>query len=183
MGRPLAVWTIGHSNRPFEAFLGLLMAHGIECVADIRTVPGSAKFPQFDRENLERELKAAGIGYRHLALLGGLRKPKRESVNTGWRLDSFRGYADYTATAEFERGVAELLDNARAMRTAAMCAEAVPWRCHRNLLADALMVRGITVLHILSGRRADPHRMTPFARVEGTQITYPGALDRGEKDQ
>jgi uncharacterized protein (DUF488 family) len=167
------VLTIGHSTRTFEAFLRLLQSHGAEQVVDVRTIPRSRRNPQFNRETLPDTLKAAGIGCEHLAGLGGLRHARADSVNTGWRNASFRGFADYMQTPEFAESLEALIALAKKKRIALMCAEAVPWRCHRSLIADALMVRGIKVEHILSGVRLQDHSLTPFAQVEGVRITYP----------
>jgi uncharacterized protein (DUF488 family) len=167
------ILTIGHSTRGLEEFIGLLKSNGVTMVADIRTIPRSRHNPQFNQETLPASLKAAGIGYRHLAGLGGLRHPRADSPNTGWRNASFRGFADYMQTAEFEENLAGLMKLAELEKVVLMCAEAVPWRCHRSLIADALAVRGVTVKHILSAAGAKPHRLTPWAAVEGTRITYP----------
>lgn len=169
----LHVLTVGHSTRSLEAFAGLLRAHGAEHVVDVRTVPRSRRNPQFNRETLPEALAAYGIGYMHLPSLGGLRHPHADSPNTAWHNLSFRGYADYMATPEFAVGLDELLALAGQRRVAIMCAEAVPWRCHRSLIADALLVRGVQVEDILSATRRAPHRLTPFASVEGTRIIYP----------
>ncbi len=168
-----AILTVGHSTRSLEAFVELLLAHGVEHVVDVRTVPRSRRNPQFNRETLPEALAAHGIGYTHLANLGGLRHPRADSPNTAWRNLSFRGYADYMATTAFAAGLDDLLALAGRQRAAIMCAEAVPWRCHRALIADALLARGVRVEDILSAARRQPHRLTPFAHVEGTQITYP----------
>ncbi len=168
------IYTIGHSTRPQEEFIDLLRHYGIVTLVDIRVIPRSRHNPQFNREELEHALPASGIRYMHLGQLGGLRHGLgRESPNTGWRNASFRAYADYMQTAPFRQGIAELLTLAHDGPVALMCAEAVPWRCHRSLVADALVVRGLVVRHIYDTRRADPHRLTPFARVAGDQITYP----------
>ncbi len=169
----LRVLTIGHSTRTFEAFLRLLQSHGVEQVVDVRTVPRSRRNPQFNKETLPEALKAAGIGYEHLAGLGGLRHARADSVNTGWQNASFRGFADYMQTPEFAESLETLIALAKKKRIAVMCAEAVPWRCHRSLIADALTVRGIKVEHIMSGVRRQEHSLTPFAQVEGVRITYP----------
>jgi uncharacterized protein (DUF488 family) len=169
----MEIWTIGHSNRSLEEFLALLQAHRIELLVDIRTVPRSGHNPQFSRDSLQKALPSAGIRYVHMAALGGLRHPRRDSVNLAWRNASFRGYADYMQTAEFEKALDELLALASERRTAVMCAEAVPWRCHRSLIGDALLVRGVAVEDILSATSARPHTLTPFAVVAGTRITYP----------
>jgi uncharacterized protein (DUF488 family) len=167
------LWTIGHSNRPLAELIAMLRAHGIEVLADVRTVPRSRYNPQFNRETLPEELAAAGIEYRHLPGLGGLRHPRKDSTNTGWRNDSFRGYADYMEAAEFETSLEALLRLAAERRVAVMCAEAVPWRCHRSLISDAVTARGGEVRHIMTAEKAEAHRMTPFARVEGGKVTYP----------
>ncbi len=172
------VFTVGHSTLPIERFLSLLAAYGIEQLADVRTVPRSRRNPQFNADALRESLKAAGISYVPLAELGGLRKPRPDSPNSGWRNASFRGYADYMQTEEFGAGLARLVELARERRTAIMCAEAVPWRCHRSLVADALAVRGIGVVEIMSEKSYRDHALTPFARVSGTSVTYPPAQDR-----
>lgn len=170
---PTLVLTIGHSTRPLQTFLELLKAHGVKRLVDVRTVPRSRHNPQFNKESLPESLAAAGIKYVHMPELGGLRKARRDSVNTGWRNTSFRGYADYMQAPEFKASLENLLAHARQMRLAIMCAEAVPWRCHRSLIADALTVRGVQVEHISSLNRCNPHALTPWARVEGLHITYP----------
>jgi uncharacterized protein (DUF488 family) len=167
------VFTIGHSNRPVEAFLDILKAYGVERVIDIRTIPRSRHNPQFNREALARSLRATKIAYTHLKKLGGLRHASPDSKNLGWRNASFRGFADYMQTEEFRMGLERVLKLASTKPSALMCAEAVPWRCHRSLVADALLVRHLPVSHILSSSRAQPHTLTPFARVRGQQITYP----------
>lgn len=169
---PLAL-TIGHSTRTLQSFLDLLTAHAVERLVDVRTVPRSRHNPQFNQDALPAALAAVGIRYAHLPGLGGLRHTRGDSVNTGWRNASFRGFADYMQTPAFVESLQELLDFISGERIALMCAEAVPWRCHRSLLADALTLRGVRVEHILSGVRCRPHTLTPFARVEGTRITYP----------
>jgi uncharacterized protein (DUF488 family) len=175
---PGTVFTVGHSTLPIERFKALLAAYGIEQLADVRTVPRSRRNPQFNADALRTSLESAGIDYVPLGELGGLRKPRADSPNAGWRNESFRGYADYMQTAEFEGGLARLLTLAARRRTAIMCAEAVPWRCHRSLVADALAVRGIGVVEILSETSYRDHALTPFARVEGRTVTYPPAQDR-----
>ena len=169
------IFTIGHSTHPLEQFIELLRVHGVTLVADVRTVPRSRHNPQFNRDTLPEALAAAGIGYRHLPGLGGLRRTRPDSRNTGWRNSSFRGFADYMQTAEFPAGLDELLSLAQQWRVAIMCAEAVPWRCHRSLIADALFARGIGVEHIISAGHTHAHRPTPFARIEGLCVTYPAA--------
>ena len=169
---------MGHSTLPIERFLGLLAAYGIKQLADVRTVPRSRRNPQFNADTLRESLQTAGVAYVPLTELGGLRKPRPDSPNAGWRNDSFRGYADYMQTEGFASGLARLVELAGERRTAIMCAEAVPWRCHRSLVADALAVRGIGVVEILSETSYREHALTPFARVAGTAVTYPPAQDR-----
>jgi DNA-3-methyladenine glycosylase II len=168
------IFTIGHSTRPIEEFLGLLRAAHVDALADVRTIPRSRRHPQFNSDALADALAAAGIRYRHVAKLGGLRHARPDSANTGWRNASFRGYADYMQTDAFEAGLDELRDLAASGTTAIMCAEAVPWRCHRSLVADVLIARGAAVLDIVGAGRPATHRMTPFARVDGARVTYPG---------
>jgi uncharacterized protein (DUF488 family) len=175
------VCTIGHSNRTIEEFIGLLKQNGIACVLDIRTVPKSRHNPQFGQDILPESLSAAGIGYRHLAGLGGLRRPHKDSPNAGWRNTSFRGYADYMQTDEFSRNVDAVAALARTTRCVLMCAEAVPWRCHRSLVADALLLRDIPVEHIIGPQKRRPHTLTPFARVDGGRITYPPGEEQKEE--
>jgi uncharacterized protein (DUF488 family) len=176
---PPAVYTVGHSTRTAEEFLRLLQRHGILHVADVRTVPRSRRNPQFNRELLPRTLAAAGIGYTHVSELGGFRRPRPDSPNSGWHNESFRGFADYMQTDGFRSGLEKLLALARVKPTAILCAEAVPGRCHRSLIADALHFRGIPVEDILDLEHRPPHRLTPFARWDGVQLTYPepGGVD------
>ena len=169
---PLAL-TIGHSTRTLQEFMGLLQAHGATCVVDVRTIPRSWHNPQFNMTSLPRSLKKAGFAYVHLPGLGGLRHAKRDSLNQGWRNASFRGFADYMQTPEFAQSLEELIRLANQDRIVLMCAEALPWRCHRSLIADALLVRCIRSEHIMSTTRRQVHTLTPFARVRGTAITYP----------
>jgi hypothetical protein len=173
------VLTIGHSTRTLEEFIGLLQAHGVTCVVDVRTIPRSRHNPQFNKASLPRSLAKVGLGYVHLPGLGGLRHAHADSVNLGWRNASFRGFADYMQTPEFEQGLQELIQLATRERIALMCAEAVPWRCHRSLIADALLVRGIRTEDIMSPTRRQVHTMTPFAKVRGTVITYPSEASSG----
>ena len=172
-GQKLTLFTIGHSNRSLEALIAMLRAHEITRLVDIRTIPRSRHNPQFNRETLPEALAAAGIAYEHRKGLGGLRRPRADSANRGWRNDGFRGFADYMETAEFAAELAALAADAEAAPTAVMCAEAVPWRCHRSLVADALLVRGHAVEHIMSEVLRQAHKLTPFARVEAGRITYP----------
>jgi len=171
------VWTLGHSTRPIDEFMGLLLAHQISLLVDVRTVPRSRYNPQFNTDTLARSLRDAGLRYRHSPELGGLRKPKKDSVNDGWRNASFRGYADYMQTDEFLNALEMLMTESRLQPTAIMCAEAVPWRCHRSLIADALVIRGWESLHIMSGTKADPHHLTSFAHCEKGTLTYPKPTD------
>src|SRR5882672_8881791 len=169
----LSLWTLGHSTRQIDEFIGLLRAHQISHLVDVRTVPRSRYNPQFNTDTLAQSLPDTGLQYRHLPKLGGLRKPKNDSLNDGWRNASFRGYADYMQTDEFLKALEELMAGSRLQPTAIMCAEAVPWRCHRSLIADALVVRGLEVLDLFSVQSAKPHKLTDFAKVEGTCLTYP----------
>jgi len=169
----LVVFTIGHSTRAWKAFLDLLRVHGIKRVVDVRSIPRSRHNPQFNRETLSMKLRSARIGYVHLRKLGGLRHARRDSPNMGWRNASFRGFADYMQTPDFDAGLGRLIKLAKQKKTALMCAEAVPWRCHRSLIADALVVRGVRVKDIISGKRSQIHLLTSFGRVHGKCITYP----------
>jgi uncharacterized protein (DUF488 family) len=168
-----SLFTVGHSTLPIDAFIQLLKTYGIALLLDIRTVPKSRHNPQFNSDALKQSLAAAGIDYRTLPALGGLRRARRDSPNGAWRNDSFRGYADYMQTGEFHEGLDVLMGLSRNQRVAIMCAEAVPWRCHRSLVADALQVHGILVVEILSETSHRMHKLTPFAHVEGHRITYP----------
>jgi len=171
-----AIFTIGHSTRQIEDFIELLQAHGVQELIDIRTVPRSRTNPQFNRETLPISLKPAHIGYLHMPALGGLRHPRPDSPNTAWRNASFRGYADYMQTPEFTEAIARLIGLSRQNQIAIMCAEAVPWRCHRSLVADALTARDVPVEHIMSPTKRQPHKVTPFAQIENTRVTYPGLI-------
>jgi uncharacterized protein (DUF488 family) len=172
------VLTIGHSTRTWKDFLALLRAHRVKRVIDVRSIPRSRHNPQFDQETLSKKLRGARIGYVHLRKLGGLRHARRDSPNMGWHNTSFRGFADYMQTSEFEAGLHRLMKLAGQKRSAIMCAEAVPWRCHRSLIADALTVRGVRVDDIMSMKRSQVHSLIAFARVRGHRITYPVG-DRG----
>jgi uncharacterized protein (DUF488 family) len=169
----LEVFTVGHSNRSWPEFLKLLRAHGIQRVIDVRSIPGSRHNPQFNRDILAAKLRAARIAYVHLSKLGGRRRASADSPNMGWRNTSFRGYADYMQTEEFQAGLDRAMRLAAKKKSVLMCAEAVPWRCHRSLIADALLVRRIHVADIVGGKSARAHRLTPFARVRVKRITYP----------
>ena len=169
------ICTIGHSNRPLDTFLDLLRQNGITRVLDVRTVPRSRHNPQFGQELLPASLHEAGISYTHIPALGGLRRTRPDSPNTGWRNASFRGYADYMQTDAFRAEVDLLASGAARENLALMCAEAVPWRCHRSLIADALLIRGVRVEHIIGPGARKKHSITPFARVAQADITYPAA--------
>ena len=177
----MKIYTIGHSTRPLPDFLEMLRGHRVELLADVRTIPRSRRNPQYNSDALADALEQAHIRYRHIAGLGGLRHPRKEATeNLGWRNLSFRGYADYMQTAEFARLLDELIGLADAERTSIMCAEAVPWRCHRSLIADALLARGIEVEEIESASKARPLAMHAWAKVSGNRITYP-AVDEGSR--
>ena len=167
------VFTIGHSTRELADFIHLLQAHGVTQIADVRSVPRSRHNPQFNQDTLPDALQTAGIGYVHLPGLGGLRHAHADSPNLAWRNASFRGYADYMQTDAFAENLEQLIGLAKQGHIALMCAEAVPWRCHRSLIADALTVRGIPVEDIMSPTLRQPHPLTPWARVDGSRITYP----------
>jgi hypothetical protein len=169
----LTIYTIGHSTHPIDEFIALLKRYGIEQLVDVRTVPKSRHVPQFNSHELAAALGEQRIAYAHLKSLGGLRRAKKDSINTGWRNASFRGYADYMASDEFRQGIDSLIDLAKVKHTVIMCAEAVPWRCHRSLVGDALLVRGIAAEDIMGATSSRPHRLTEFAKVDGQQITYP----------
>ncbi len=172
----MAILTVGHSNRTIEELIAMLQANGVEQLVDVRTIPKSRHNPQFNSDALAGSLRGAGIEYTHIPGLGGLRHPRKNSINTAWRNASFRGYADYMQTPQFDEGLEELIALARTRRIAIMCAEAVPWRCHRSLIADALTARGIAVEHIMSATSRKPHSYTPFAKVEDGRVTYPGLV-------
>jgi uncharacterized protein (DUF488 family) len=171
------IFTIGHSTRSLDELVTLLRAHGVTQLADVRAIPKSRRHPHVARDALAQSLPPLGIGYRHFRALGGLRRPRPDSRNTAWQNDSFRGYADYMQTAEFERAITDLVDWSADGPTAMMCAEALWWRCHRQLIADALVVRGIDVCHIMTSHSAPPHALTSFARVDAAGgVTYPGLV-------
>jgi uncharacterized protein (DUF488 family) len=180
---PLVVFTIGHSTRAIESFIRVLKAHGVQRVIDVRTIPRSRHNPQFNRDQLSPALHRARIHYRHMPGLGGLRRARRHSTNMAWQNASFRGYADYMQTPAFKRNLNRCIELARLERVVLMCAEAVPWRCHRSLIADALVARGITAAEITSGVRTRPHSLTPWAQVIGTQVTYPAAGARSGQSE
>jgi len=172
----VTLYTIGHSTRTLDEFIALLRAHSVAQLADVRTIPKSRRHPHFAADALSLSLAGAGIGYRHARELGGLRKPAAGSRNMAWRHQGFRGYADYMETAAFEDALDALVDWSRKARTTVMCAEAPWWRCHRQLIADALVARGLEVRHIMSARESAEHTLTEFARVDATRVTYPGLI-------
>jgi uncharacterized protein (DUF488 family) len=167
------IFTIGHSTRPLDGLIAALRNNDIKRLVDIRTIPRSRHNPQFNREGLAASLPSAAIAYEHRPGLGGLRHPRKDSPNGGWRNAGFRGFADYMQTPAFAEEIKALIAEAECERLAIMCAEAVPWRCHRSLVADALSVRGIEVEHILSADHGVRHKLTPFAAVDGVRVTYP----------
>jgi uncharacterized protein (DUF488 family) len=173
MKKKSLILSIGHSTRTLEEFISLLKSYGVKEVVDIRTIPRSRHNPQFNMDNLAPSLRRRGIGYFHMKGLGGLRRALKDSLNTGWQNPSFRGFADYMQTREFEEGLNKLVKMTETKRVALMCAEAVPWRCHRSLVADALKVRGMEVVHIMTSTSSHPHSLTSFAKVHGGKITYP----------
>jgi uncharacterized protein (DUF488 family) len=170
-----SLWTLGHSNHSLDKFLQILAGHNIEIVIDVRRFPASRKWPHFNAAALAETLPAAGIGYEGMPELGGRRKARLDSPHTAWRVEAFRGYADFMDTPEFAEGLERLMTLARQKRAAVMCAEALPWRCHRSLIADALVARGWEVFDVLSEKEARPHKLPDFARVEGERVIY----DRG----
>ena len=169
----ITVHTIGHSTRSLDELVAILHHYGIATLADVRTIPRSRHVPQFNVDHLAQALPGAGIAYRHLEQLGGRRHAARDTINTGWRNAGFRGYADHMQSGEFAAGLATLIELAQQASVAIMCAEAVPWRCHRSMIGDALLVHGIAVVDIFDLAKARPEQLTSFARVDGTTITYP----------
>jgi len=172
MKKPV-IFTIGHSTHPINEFVNLLQAHGVKEIIDVRSIPKSRHNPQFNVDTLKDSLKRVLIKYKHIKRLGGLRHTKIDSINLGWRNISFRGFADYMGSSEFEEGLEALIKIASARNTAIMCAEAVPWRCHRSLIADALIKKGWLVRDIMSHKTATKHRLTPFLKVRKGQLIYP----------
>jgi uncharacterized protein (DUF488 family) len=170
---PTTILTIGHSTRSIGTFIQMLQAYGVKRIVDVRTIPRSRHNPQFNRDVLPGTLLQAGIGYTHMEELGGLRHARKDSVNTGWHNSSFRGFADYMQTPEFRTGINALIQAAQREQVAIMCAEAVPWRCHRSLIGDSLLARGIAVEDVMSENRMQPHELTSFAKVNGADVTYP----------
>lgn len=167
------IWTVGHSTRTIDEFLGVMYSYSIETVVDIRTVPRSRKNPQFNKDSLEKTLPASGIEYIHAQDLGGLRHPVSDSPNAAWRNDRFRGFADYMQTQAFNEALTWLAEFAQQKRVAIMCAEILPWRCHRSLIADVLLVNGFEVIEIFEKEKSRLHKLTSFAVVENGKVTYP----------
>ena len=178
----MTIYTIGHSTRTLEDFVALLERERIERLIDVRAFPGSRRQPHFNREALARSLPERGIEYFHCPALGGRRRPRRDAPPSAWRNESFRGYAEYMRTPEFHRAVDELIARAEERGTVIMCSEAVPWRCHRSLISDALHARGVTVEHILD-RSASPHALTSFAVVVNGEVTYPARPESSDAVQ
>jgi len=174
------VFTIGHSTRTIAEFIEIIKAYGIKKVVDIRTIPKSRHNPQFNEDMLRASLKAAQIGYLHMKELGGLRHALKDSPNMAWRNASFRGFADYMQSGEFEDSLEKLIEAAEKKAAVIMCAEAVPWRCHRSLVGDALLIRGVRVRHIMNAKSSRDHTLTSWAKVKGTKITYPPELTSKE---
>ena len=173
----LSVWTIGHSTRPIDEFVAALASFSIGALVDVRTYPGSRRYPHFNKPTLAASLAGVEIEYRHVPELGGRRRAKPDSLNMAWRNEMFRGYADHMETEEFREGIDWLLGFARESRTAIMCAEAVWWKCHRSLIADYLKAKGVRVLHILGEGKAEEHPFTGAARIVNGQLSYRGVLD------
>lgn len=178
------IYTVGHSTRTLEELVEMLRAHGVERIVDVRTIPRSRHNPQFNRQEFSKALHSRHLSYRHLKALGGLRHARLDSINTGWRNASFRGFADYMQTSSFEKALDRLVQLADEKSTAIMCAEAVPWRCHRSLIADALTARGYEIRDIMSATSAKPHVLMPMARVRNHRVTYPlAAIPTGNRRQ
>ena len=172
----LSIWTIGHSTLSIEDFIARLHSFQIELLADVRSFPGSRRYPQFNKESLKTSLERVGIRYEHFRELGGRRRARPDSLNVAWRNESFRGYADYMETDEFHAGVKRLLELAAQQRLAIMCSEAVWWRCHRSMISDYLKAEGIDVMHIMSEAKSEPHPFTSAARVVDGKLSYRGVL-------
>ena len=180
MDRERTVWTVGHSTRPIDEFIAALQSFRISALVDVRSYPGSRRYPQFNKPNLAASLAGVEIDYRHAPELGGRRRAKPDSINMAWRNEMFRGYADYMDTEEFREGIERLLGLARESRTAIMCAEAVWWKCHRSLISDYLKASGVTVLHIAGGGKSEEHPFTSAARIINGELSYRGVLDVSE---
>lgn len=173
---PTRIWTVGHSTRSTEEFNEILRAHDIEILADVRSFPGSRRYPQFNKEELSTVLPSVGIEYVHLRELGGRRRARKDSINTAWRNESFRGYADYMESSEFREGIEVLLECGRRKSTTIMCAESLWWRCHRSLIADFLKARDVEVIHILDAKKTEIHPYTTVARIVDGRLSYEGLL-------
>lgn len=173
----LKLWTVGHSKRPSAELIEALKSFEIKVLGDVRSFPGSRRYPHFNREQLNVSLAAAGIKYQHFPALGGRRQVRLDSYNMAWRNKMFRGYADYMETDEFRGGIARLLEVARTHQTAIMCAEAVWWRCHRSLISDYLKAKGVEVIHIMAVEKSEPHPFTSAARIVNGQLSYRGVLE------
>ena len=176
MNQQLSVWTIGHSTLPIEEFISRLKSFDIEVLADVRSFPGSRRYPHFNQENLSSALPGVQICYQHFRELGGRRRVRPDSLNVAWRNESFRGYADYMETAQFRSGIEPLLAIASERRVAIMCSEAVWWRCHRSLISDVLLSRGQRVIHILDAKKSSEHSYTSAARLVAGKLTYSGLI-------
>ena len=176
MEKQISIWTVGHSTLAIEAFINLLQTFEIQALADVRSFPGSRRYPHFNKPKLQQTLGDSGIEYLHLPELGGRRRARTDSVNVAWRNESFRGYADYMETEKFTEGISRLLDTARKLRTAIMCAEAVWWRCHRSLISDYLKAHGLQVMHILNTGKSEEHPYTSAARIVKGKLSYRGVL-------
>jgi uncharacterized protein (DUF488 family) len=171
--KSFVIFTVGHGTKSIDEFTGLLKTYEVQRIVDVRTIPKSRHNPQFNKEFLPKSLKRVRIGYIHIKGLGGLRHAKKDSVNKAWRNASFRGFADYMQTEDFKKSIERLIKIAKQKKIAIMCAESVPWRCHRSLVADALFVRGIQVKHIMSENTCNDHDLIPWAKVKDFQVTYP----------
>jgi uncharacterized protein (DUF488 family) len=180
---PLLIMTIGHSTRPVAEFIRLLRAHDVKRLVDVRTVPRSRHNPQFNRDQLSVALHSARLHYKYMPGLGGFRHARPDSLNTGWQNASFRGFADYMQTPEFKKNLDALIELAQREQIVVMCAEAVPWRCHRSLIADALLARGVEAREIMSATRTRIHTLTPWGQVNGTQVTYPAERSVGRSNK
>ena len=176
MKKNLSIWTVGHSTRSLEDFIGALTSFEIRVLADVRSFPGSRRYPQFNKDNLRGALAAAEVEYIHLPELGGRRRARSDSLNMAWRNESFRGYADYMETNEFQAGISRLLTIAAERRTAIMCAEVMWWRCHRSLISDYLKAKQIKVIHILGAEKSQEHPFTSAARIVNGELSYRGLL-------
>ncbi len=181
MNAKLSIWTIGHSTLSIEGFIERLKSFDIQALVDVRSFPGSRRYPQFNKKDLAESLTRAGIEYLHFKDLGGRRRAQPDSHNVAWRNESFRGYADYMETADFAQGIARLLDVARARRTAIMCSEAVWWRCHRSLISDYLKVNGVGVIHIMAPGKSEAHPFTSAAQIVNGQLSYRGVLESRDR--